>query len=242
MRRRRTTRRSTASAGAGDATPSFTRAVDGRAPRRHGGRPRCRRCRGRRRRRASARAASLAERGATDAGPAHDVRARRPRPAARGSLGGGGVGRADRGRRRGADRKSACVDRTHARRVERGRAELFERRREGLAVDDSERFGFRLRAGAVELQLGAGNWQAINDPATLVVTTFRVEPRVDEISLASFCAAPCAAGSTVCPPSQQVRSFAVTISGRSAMDAALTRASHTSVRARNDAVRGSCEG
>ena len=57
---------------------------------------------------------------------------------------------------------------------------------DGLAVDDSERFGFRLRAGAVELQLGAGNWQAINDPATLVVTTFRVEPRVDEISLASF--------------------------------------------------------
>jgi prepilin peptidase dependent protein B len=111
-----------------------------------------------------------------------------------------------------------------------------------LAVDDSERFGFRLRAGAVELQLGAGNWQAINDPATLVVTTFRVEPHVEQISLAAFCAAPCVAGSTVCPPSQQVRSFAVTIAGRSTVDTALTRALHTSVRARNDAVRGSCEG
>ena len=113
---------------------------------------------------------------------------------------------------------------------------------DGLAVDDSERFGFRLRAGAVELQLGAGNWQAINDPATLVVTTFRVEPRVDEISLASFCAAPCAAGSAVCPPTQLVRSFAVTLAGRSATDTALKRTLHTSVRARNDAVRGSCEG
>ncbi len=113
---------------------------------------------------------------------------------------------------------------------------------DGLAVDDSERFGFRLRAGAVELQLGTGNWQAINDPATLVVTTFRVEPRVDEISLASFCAAPCAAGSTVCPPLQQVRSFAVTLAGRSATAVTSTRALHTSVRTRNDAVRGSCEG
>ncbi len=113
---------------------------------------------------------------------------------------------------------------------------------DGVAVDDSERFGFRLRAGAVELQLGAGNWQAINDPATLVVTAFRVEPRVDEISLASFCASPCAAGSTVCPPRQQIRSFAVTLAARSATDAALTRALHTGVRARNDAVLGSCEG
>ena len=113
---------------------------------------------------------------------------------------------------------------------------------DGVAVDDRERFGFRLRAGAVELQLGAGNWQAINDPATLVVTAFRVEPRIDEISLASFCAAPCAAGSAVCPPRQQIRSFAVSLAARSATDATLTRALQTGVRARNDAVLGSCEG
>ena len=110
------------------------------------------------------------------------------------------------------------------------------------AVDDSERYGFRLRAGAVEIQLGAGNWQALNDPATLVVTTFRVEPSVDEVSLASFCAAPCAAGSVVCPPRQQVRSFAVSLVGRGANDAAVVRSLHTRVRARNDAVVGRCEG
>ena len=113
---------------------------------------------------------------------------------------------------------------------------------DGVAVDDSERFGFRLRAGAVELQLGAGNWQAVSDPATLVVTAFRVEPRVDETSLASFCAAPCAAGSTVCPPRQQIRSYTVTLAARSATDATLTRSLHAGVRARNDAVLGSCEG
>jgi prepilin peptidase dependent protein B len=113
---------------------------------------------------------------------------------------------------------------------------------DGLSVDDSERFGFRLRSGAVELQLGAGNWQALNDPATLVVTAFQVEPHVDTVSLAAFCAASCAAGSTVCPPRQQVRSYTVALAGRSATDASLTRALHTGVRARADAVVGSCEG
>jgi prepilin peptidase dependent protein B len=112
----------------------------------------------------------------------------------------------------------------------------------GVGVEDSERFGFRLRGGGVELQLGAGNWQAINDPATLVVTAFRVEPRVEEISLAAFCAAPCAAASAVCPPRQQIRSFDVSLAARSATDATLTRGLRTSVRARSDAVVGSCEG
>ena len=42
------------------------------------------------------------------------------------------------------------------------------------AVDDSERFGSRLRAGAIEIQLGARNWQALSDPQTLVVTAFSV--------------------------------------------------------------------
>ncbi len=111
-----------------------------------------------------------------------------------------------------------------------------------LVVDDSERFGFRLRGGAVELQLGATNWQAISDPATLVVTAFQVAPTVEEISLAAFCAAPCAAGSTVCPPRQQVRSFTITLAGRSTTDAALVRSLRTTVHARNDVVVGACEG
>jgi type IV pilus assembly protein PilW len=108
-------------------------------------------------------------------------------------------------------------------------------------VDDAERFGFRLRGGAVELQLGLRNWQALSDPATLVVTAFSVEPRVDEAALAAFCERPCAAGSTTCPPRQQVRSFAVTIAGRSAVDPRVQRSLRSSVRVRNDIVVGSCE-
>ena len=110
------------------------------------------------------------------------------------------------------------------------------------AVGDDERFGFRLRGGAVEMQLGAANWQALTDAGTLVVTAFTVVPRVDEVSLAGFCERPCPAASATCPPRQQVRSFALTLAARSTADAALTRTLSSSVRTRNDAVVGSCAG
>ena len=37
---------------------------------------------------------------------------------------------------------------------------------DAVSVDDSERFGFRLRNGAIEVELGARNWQALSDPGT----------------------------------------------------------------------------
>ena len=107
-------------------------------------------------------------------------------------------------------------------------------------VDDAERFGFRLRAGVLEMQLGAGNWQALSDAGTLVVSSFRIEPQLDEISLAAYCDRPCAAASTTCPPRQQVRSFTVTLAARAPADAGITRTLHSKVRLRNDAVAGSC--
>ena len=55
---------------------------------------------------------------------------------------------------------------------------------DAASVDDGERFGFRLRNGAIEMQLGARNWQALSDPGTVVVTSFSVVPRVDEADLA----------------------------------------------------------
>ncbi|MGZ8259558.1 MAG: prepilin-type N-terminal cleavage/methylation domain-containing protein, partial [Caldimonas sp.] len=67
----------------------------------------------------------------------------------------------------------------------------------GVVADD-DRFGFRLRGGAIEMQLGARNWQALSDPTTLVVTTFSVEPRVEETVLEAFCDRPCSPGSTTC--------------------------------------------
>lgn len=112
---------------------------------------------------------------------------------------------------------------------------------ENGTVDGNERFGFRLRNGAIELQLGDGNWQALTDPATLTVTAFEVAPRTEETSLASFCAEPCAAGSTTCPPRQQVRSFAVAIAARAVADANVQRSVVAGARLRNVSVVGSCE-
>ena len=111
---------------------------------------------------------------------------------------------------------------------------------ENDSVDDAERFGFRRRGGAVEMQLGISNWQALNDAGTMVVTGFTVEPRLDEVSLAAFCAQPCAASGASFPPRQQVRSFTVTLAARSSHDAALTRSLRSTVRLRNGAVTGSC--
>ena len=111
----------------------------------------------------------------------------------------------------------------------------------GGVVDDRDRFGFRLRGGAIELQFGARNWQTLTDATTLVVTAFTVEPHLEEISLEAFCERPCAAASATCPPRQQVRSFAITLAARSTTDAAVTRTLQTSVRTRNDVVVGSCE-
>jgi len=112
---------------------------------------------------------------------------------------------------------------------------------ENGTVDGNERFGFRLRNGAIELQLGDGNWQALTDPATLTVTTFEVEPRTEETSLERFCDQPCAIGSTTCPPRQQVRSFAVAIAARAVVDASVQRSVVAGARLRNVSVVGSCE-
>ena len=108
-------------------------------------------------------------------------------------------------------------------------------------VDGNEQFGFRLHAGAIELQLGDGNWQALTDATLLTVTAFTVEPHVEEASLAGACIDPCPAGSATCPPRQQVKRFAVGVTGRSIADPRVRRSVQSSVRLRNVAAVGSCE-
>ena len=88
--------------------------------------------------------------------------------------------------------------------------------------------------------MGAGNWQALTDAGTLQVTAFVVTPLVQTLDLASFCAKPCPAGSTSCPPRLQVRSLAVEIEARMVADLRLVRRLRDEVRLRNDAVTGVC--
>ncbi len=113
--------------------------------------------------------------------------------------------------------------------------------REGHDIDGNEQFGFRLRRGAIEMLLGAGNWQALTDTGTLVVTSFSITPALREISLESVCAQACPADAADCqPPRQALRSLAVSISGHAAADPRVVRSLRTLVRLRNDAITGAC--
>ena len=111
---------------------------------------------------------------------------------------------------------------------------------EDHAVGSNERFGFRLRNGALELQLGDGNWQAMTDIQTLTVTTFTVTPRTDLLPLDDHCPAACPAASTTCPPRLAVRSADVEIAGRAAGDGRVVREVRSRARLRADAIVGSC--
>ncbi len=106
-------------------------------------------------------------------------------------------------------------------------------------VDNSEQFGFRLRAGAVEMMLGNGNWQAVTDTGTLLVSGFSLTPAVQERSLSPYCSTPCGASGSDCPR-QQVRSVALTMTARAVADTSVVRTVRHNVRLRNDSVNGAC--
>ena len=111
---------------------------------------------------------------------------------------------------------------------------------ENNVVDSNEQFGFRLRNGTIEMLLGGSGWQALTDAGTLTVSGFSVTPSVERIDLQGSCSKACPAGSTICPPRQEVRSLALLISGRSATDANVTRNVRSQVRLRNDSFIGAC--
>ena len=111
---------------------------------------------------------------------------------------------------------------------------------ENHLLDNNERFGFRLRHHAVEIELGGGNWQALTDASLLEITAFTITPTVADIDLGALCSQPCPAGSAACPPRQQVRSLALLVSGRAAGASGPTRSAQALVRLRNDLVVGAC--
>ena len=111
---------------------------------------------------------------------------------------------------------------------------------ENHTLDSNEQFGFRLRAGVIEMLLGSGSWQALTDSGTLVVTAFGVTPTVQEISLLDFCAKECMPAGPACGPKQQVRSIDVAVTGHAATDVNVVRTLRGQVRLRNDAVIGAC--
>jgi type IV pilus assembly protein PilW len=111
---------------------------------------------------------------------------------------------------------------------------------ENGSVDANEQFGFRLRNGALEMQLGAGNWQALTDSGSVTVTAFSVTPTTEQVELDAVCPVECPASSATCPPRLSVRSLALRITGRAVADAQVVRTVRSSARLRNDLVVGAC--
>jgi prepilin peptidase dependent protein B len=112
---------------------------------------------------------------------------------------------------------------------------------ENHQLDTNEQFGLRLRNGAIELQLGAGNWQALTDATLITITALQITPLTeDAIDLGALCGRPCAGAGATCPPRLFVRSVEVQIGARASSDATVTRSLQTRVRLRNDHLAGAC--
>ncbi len=108
-------------------------------------------------------------------------------------------------------------------------------------VDSTEQFGYRLRTGAIELQLGNGNWQALTDPTSMTVTGFDVAATAEDVPLGGSCVAPCpAVPDAACPPRQRVQRVSFELTARSTTDPRVVRSLRSSVRLRNDSVIGAC--
>jgi prepilin-type N-terminal cleavage/methylation domain-containing protein len=108
-------------------------------------------------------------------------------------------------------------------------------------ASDTQRHGYRLRQGVVEVQMGDAGWQALTDDSSVVVTALRLEPRTIETSLASWCIRACEAnGSVPCPPRLQQRQLSLHIEAHARHDPALRRQLSSTVNLRNDRVVGAC--
>jgi prepilin peptidase dependent protein B len=122
-------------------------------------------------------------------------------------------------------------------------------------VSANERFGFRLntRTRVLEARLGGAalapdsgdSWQPLTDPRAIQITRFAVTHSVQSIDLLPHCATAgtppaCPAGSSTCPPRQQVSLLVVDIDAVDPRDPSVARTLRTRVRPRNDVVSGAC--
>lgn len=109
------------------------------------------------------------------------------------------------------------------------------------AVASNDHFGFRLRQGILDIQLGEDRWQPLTDPNLLQITELRLVPREHDRPLPAACAQPCAASAATCPPRARLRELEIRIDAVAAGDPGIRRHVTTHVRSRNDTLVGQCE-
>ncbi len=105
-------------------------------------------------------------------------------------------------------------------------------------VSAKEVSGFRYNSSdqTIEIQLGSGDWQALTDPNTVLITSFKI------VISGQYLTIPCTdtcpvVGVAGCELKMNVRSVNFVIVGQSAHDPAMRRSIDTSVRLRNDMLR-----
>ncbi len=108
-------------------------------------------------------------------------------------------------------------------------------------VDAAERVGFRHNAGSrtIEIQVSAGNWQTLTDPAVLAVTRFDIAYNVRDVPVPSATAAS-AVGPGGCPLVLRARDADIVIVAQAVHDARVQRSLRDTVRLRNDIVSEAC--
>lgn len=109
---------------------------------------------------------------------------------------------------------------------------------DGVATNDH--FGFRLRQGTLDIELGDGHWQPLTDPGVLRVTRLQLIPHNHERMLPAPCAQSCPAAAGLCPLRVQVREVDVLIDAEATTDSSLHRQASAHVRPRNDVLVGQC--
>lgn len=107
---------------------------------------------------------------------------------------------------------------------------------ENNAIDNAERFGFRLNGGALQMKV-ANTWQTVTDPNVMTVTGVLLEPFTAVVDARTSCAATCV-GSTC--PTVTLRHYRLTLTAQAVSDARVVRQLITRVKARNDSIDGTC--
>lgn len=129
------------------------------------------------------------------------------------------------------------------------------------AASASESSGFRVRNGALQLQLGSGNWQSVTDTGSLVIDVAQLAtPVLRTVDLYMSC--PCV-GKLACTPASfygpttspsasspganyanrpriTVRQYTLTLRGHAPNATSVVREVRETVRVRNDDAEGAC--
>jgi prepilin peptidase dependent protein B len=131
------------------------------------------------------------------------------------------------------------------------------------AASASETSGFRVRNGALQLQLGSGNWQAVTDTGSLFISVAQLAtPVLRTVDLYMSC--PCV-GKLACTPASfhgptttpsasspganyanrprlTVRQYTLTLRGYAPNAPTMVREVRETIRVRNDDAEGVCPG